>query len=149
MPTMRSNSAPLRWPGVPSPVEPRQFARLVLGERHEVRQRLGGKFVRYHKHGAGRAERHDRLEPFRGIEVARRIEADAGRERSGRIVAQKRIAIGRRIGDELIADGAAGAGPVLDHGGLTEHLRHGVEYDARHDVGHTAGTERNDHADAA
>jgi hypothetical protein len=58
---------------------------------------------------------------------------------------QQRVAVGRPLGDELGADIAAGAGPVLDHEGLAQNFSHLRRHDAADNVGRAAGGERNDH----
>ena len=45
----------------------------------------------------------------------------------------------------LGTDVAAGAWPVVDDEGLAEPLRQPLAYQARHDVGRTAGWNRDDH----
>ena len=58
-----------------------------------------------------------------------------------------RVAVGRRARDPADADGAAGAGRVLDDDGLAERAAHALGHDAGDGVGRTAGRERHDHGD--
>lgn len=52
---------------------------------------------------------------------------------------QKRVAVGRRIGDELRADDRAAAGFVLDDDWLAPAWRQSIDEGARHDVDAAAG----------
>ena len=57
------------------------------------------------------------------------------------------VAVGRRLGDAGRADGAAGAGDVLDDDLGAERRAHLLGEDAREHVGRPAGGERHDHRD--
>ncbi|MCY1244225.1 hypothetical protein D9M72_572880 [compost metagenome] len=59
------------------------------------------------------------------------------------------VAIGRRLGDRVDADVAAGTGAVLHHDGAAEALGPGIRDQARGDVGAAAGGIRHDQADRA
>jgi len=54
------------------------------------------------------------------------------------------VAVGGRLRDGGVADGAARAGPVLHHDRLVDLLRHLLEHDPPDDVVRRAGGERND-----
>jgi hypothetical protein len=60
-----------------------------------------------------------------------------------------RVAVGRRLGDQLGGDVAVRARPVLDDHRLAERLRQLLRQHARRDVGRAAGRDRNDEADRA
>ena len=57
------------------------------------------------------------------------------------------MTVGRRLGDELRADRARGAGAVLDHDRLAQGLVQPLAQRARHYVGCAAGGEGHDEAD--
>ena len=57
---------------------------------------------------------------------------------------QQRVAVGGRARDAFDRDRAAGAGAVLDHELLAEHVAEALRDDARHAVGVAAGRERHD-----
>jgi hypothetical protein len=61
----------------------------------------------------------DRREVAQRVVAELRIERRVDRHRAG-VGHPQRIAVGRRLGDELGADRAAGAGLVVDHDGLPE-----------------------------
>jgi len=50
------------------------------------------------------------------------------------------------VRDDLVADHAAGAGPILDHDGLAEPLLQRLPDDTADDVAPAAGAERHDDA---
>ena len=79
--------------------------------------------------------------------VVRQLAIDVGQDRvrAGR-VEQQRVAVRRRLRDELRADAAAGAGAVLDDERLAELRAHAVGENPRDAVDAAAGRERNDDA---
>ena len=60
---------------------------------------------------------------------------------------QQRVAVGRRLGREVGADGAAGARLVVDDQRRAQLLAHLLRQGAREEVGGAAGRERHDQAD--
>ncbi|MNN47293.1 hypothetical protein D3C81_1617090 [compost metagenome] len=60
---------------------------------------------------------------------------------------QQRVTIGRGLGHGFSADGARGAGAVVDHHGLLQVLAHFLADDAGSGVGRAAGRERHDEPD--
>ena len=75
---------------------------------------------------------------LRGSIAGMGVEARIDRDRAG-VAEQQRVAVGRGLGDRAGADGAAGAGPVVDDELLAarsdsfggDHARHGVDAAAR------------------
>ena len=59
---------------------------------------------------------------------------------------QQRVAVGRRLGDRIVADRAAGARPVVDHDGLAERLLQLGRDQPRRGVGAAARRIGNDYA---
>ncbi|MCZ7562716.1 MAG: hypothetical protein M5U08_02020 [Burkholderiales bacterium] len=57
------------------------------------------------------------------------------------------MAVGRALGNELRSDGAAGAGPVLDHHARAHLVAELLRHAARQGVGRTARRERHDEVD--
>ena len=95
--------------------------------------------------GRGRGERDRREVPNR-IEGHFGEEARVDRERPRR-THQDRVAVGRGLGDEVGADVAARARPVVDHDLLREALGELLRDDASDDVGAAARREGDDEAD--
>jgi hypothetical protein len=62
---------------------------------------------------------------------------------------QHGVAVGRGFRDGIGADGAARAGPVLDHDGLAKLSADLVHHDARDDIAGAAGAERHDGGDVS
>ncbi len=105
-----------------------------------VKRRVNDKHI-----GRGGGKRH-------GREIAHRIEGHArekarvDRERS-RGAHQHRVAVGRRLRDDIGADVAAGARPVVDHHLLREAVAQFLRDRAGDDVGAAARRKRDDEAD--
>ncbi len=74
------------------------------------------------------------------------VEADVDRERAGGAQPDD-IAVGRRLGDRIDPDGAAGTRPVVDHDRLAETLLKIRLQGARQGVGAAAGRKGHDQAD--
>jgi hypothetical protein len=70
----------------------------------------------------------------------------ADEEGSGR-AQHERVAVGRRIGDLLAADGAAGSAAIFHHHRLAKPLGQSLGKQATGDVGISAGSKRHDKAD--
>src|SRR6185369_7496255 len=82
--------------------------------------------------------------PYR---IERGFFVQARRDRNVAAAEQDRIAVGRRLGDRLRPDIAAGAGAVLDHDGLPKHFGHAAANRARDYVTGTARRECGNEAD--
>ena len=95
--------------------------------------------------GCGRGER-DRREILDRIEGHFGEEARVDRERSRR-AHQDRVTVGRGLGDDVGADIAARAGPVVDHHLLREAHGESLRDRARDDVGAAARGKGHDEAD--
>src|ERR1041384_7452547 len=74
------------------------------------------------------------------------IGVERGIDRIRRHDLQQRVAIGRRLGDHLGADVAAGARAILDDELLAEALRQPLTHQARLDVGGPSGRKADDDA---
>jgi hypothetical protein len=79
--------------------------------------------------------------------VERQRAVDGGADRLAVGVLQDGVAVGRRLGDRVGRDIAAGARAVLHDHRLTEHLGHFRADHARHRVDGAAGHEGDDDAD--
>ena len=83
-------------------------------------------------------------------DVADEIETEIGEQRRIDRVRghdlQQRVAIGRRLGDRVGRDVAAGTRLVLDDELLAQPLRQPLAHQARHDVGRPAGGKADDDA---
>ncbi len=88
-----------------------------------------------------RDHRH-RSEVSSGIVLEIAIHRRAHGQRRGRY--QQRMSVGRRGGDEFGADGAPGAGAVLDHERLSRRSRQPLGEHSPDDVGSRARRERDD-----
>ena len=120
------------------------LARIGLGGLDQLFHIVGGKIrPRHDQKARARDLRHRRqcggvvrhvLARHRGDDLARGHDAE-------------RVAVGRGVRDQLIAEDAAGARLVLDDDRLAEPLLHGVGEDAADDVGAAAGAERDDDMD--
>ena len=107
----------------------------------------GGRLRRvHHQHVRNAGDERDRHEVLDRVVRHLRIERRIDRLRADRSH-QQRVAVGRRLGDEVGAEVAAGAGLVLDDEGLAERLAELRREGAREDVGRPAGRERHDDAD--
>jgi len=79
--------------------------------------------------------------------VEGQVAADFRQGGEGRALEQQRGAVRGGLHHRLRADGARGAGAVLDDEGLAEALAHAVLQDARDGVGHAAGAVGHDQPD--
>ena len=104
--------------------------------------------VRMHQHDiAARRDQADRREILARVVADVGIERRVDRKRARRD--QKRVAVGRGLGDLARRDGAAGAAAVLDHDGLAEPRAHPLGDDARDHVVAAAGRVGHDQRDRA
>ena len=103
---------------------------------------LGGDDQRKRGHHA------DRLEIDIGLVGEIRIERDRGGMRA-HLAHQDGVAVGIGAHRAGRADGAAGAGDVLDDDLLAQRVRHVIADDAGGDVGRASGRERHDQRDRA
>ena len=94
------------------------------------------------------ADHADRCEILARIVAGILVERGADRQRAG-VAQQQRVAVGIALGDRLGADRAAGAGTVVDHDFLAEHVADLVGDGAADDRGAAAGRERNHQRDGA
>src|SRR5215510_6000091 len=82
--------------------------------------------------------------------IVRKVRAET---RGNRVRARRgnadRVAVGRRLGDRIRADIAAGTGTILDHNLLAEIPAELLRYNARNDVGAGSSREGDDQADRA
>ena len=92
----------------------------------------------HHQHVRHAGDERDRHEVLDRVVRHLRIERRVDRLRADRSH-QQRVAVGRRLGDEVGAEVAAGAGLVLDDEGLAEGLAELGRERARQDVGRAAG----------
>ncbi len=119
-------------------------AGLRLGD--QIRHRRDAALEARHQHLRGEADVGDRREIL--LRVVGQLGIDRGcdavrRDRHH----QERVAIRRRLGDDVGADAAARAWPVLDHHLLAQRLGELVGHHARQDVGRLAGREGHDDLD--
>jgi hypothetical protein len=94
---------------------------------------------------SGRRHQRHRIERGKRV-VAQRLVHHGGDDLAGGHHAE-RVAVLVGAGDRLVAEGAGGAGPVLDHDRLAELFLQRLRDDAADDVGAAAGSERHDDAD--
>ena len=85
---------------------------------------------------------------FDGSNGSLRVDRGADRQRAD-VAQQQRVAVGRRLGHEVGAEVAVGAGLVLDDHGLLERLRQRLADGAGDDVGRAARRVGHDDAQAA
>ena len=142
------SSSPDRCGLVPRPAEPnvmlpgRAFASAIelldglCGDRRMHRQHIG----RQH------SQRNRREIAQR---IVRQLRVHARIDRQRRQAHQQRVAVGRRLGDDVVADDGAGAGAVIDHHLLAELLGEFLRDDAADDVGAAARRRRHDQPDRA
>ena len=116
------------------------------GEGDHVGDRVPGKRQRRRQDERRLRQPADRRKIGEGIVRQLLVEADIDRERAGGAQPDD-IAVGRRLGDRIDPDGAAGARPVVDHDRLAETLLEMRLQGARQDVGAAAGREGHDQAD--
>src|SRR5215831_19064483 len=117
-------------------------ARVSLCLSDEIWHRLGGK-GRMDLHDMGRAEHagHWRNIP-EVIETETSVERRVDRVR--RTIEEHRVSVRGRLHDDLGAEIAPGASPILDHEWLPQTLRQPLTHQARDDVAHAAGGKGND-----
>ena len=100
----------------------------------------------HHQHVRHPGHHRDRRQVLERVEWHLRIERRIDRLRADR-AHQQRVAVGRRLRDEVGAEVAAGTRLVVDDEGLAERLAELRRERARQDVGGAAGRERHDDAD--
>ena len=141
------NCSPTMWPDEPLPGEPNEilpgFCARVVDELFRRLRRHAG----MHDQHVGRgADQDDRLEILGRI-VGQLLQVL--QDRLGRMEAHvDRVAVGRRLRDEVGGDHAAGAGALLGddgHAGIV--VGDPLRDRAREQVGDAAGRRRNDDAD--
>ena len=118
------------------------WARLHIG--NEILQGVYRKRGDDDQHPGLAADQRNRREVFDRIERELRIQG--GADGVGLRRKQQGIAVGRRLGDHLTADGRARAGLVLDDHALTEALRQLLGDEAHRPVDRASRRERNDDA---
>ena len=128
------------------PVEAKETAPgFVLGERDQLLDRLDAELGRHHQHlGDLGDQRHRREIAQRIVRHALNVRRYRYRARRGE---EQRIAVGVGLGDVVGADGAGGAGPVLDIDALAERRRHLVGDQAADEIGRSPGREGDHDAD--
>ena len=134
MPARVASSSPVRWVSRPRPVGAvGELARLLLGERDQLGQRLdleprrGGE---EHRRAAEIADRHDVARHLDRQVVGRAGQGGEGRERER----GERVAVRRRGRGGARRERAAGARLVDDHRLLAPHPREPVGGDAHDGV---------------
>ena len=116
------------------------LARARLGERDQLRHRVGGhRGIDHQDVGLG-ADQADRDEILLGVVVQLLVERGVGGE-DAVVAHQQRVAVGSGTGDLLGGDVAAGAGPVLDDEGLVQDVLKPPADDARQHVARPARRE--------
>ena len=136
------NSSPARCRNVPTPDEAYcNSPGLCLGERDQLLD-VVHRQARIDRDDVRRGDQHgNRREGFQRI-VGQRVEPgiDRGRQRHD----QERVAVLRRVGDDLGANHAAGAAAIVDDDLLAEPLAEMLRDDAGDDVVDAAGRKRHD-----
>ena len=123
-----------------------ELAGLRLGERDQLLQRFR-RHVRIDHQDIGlRADQRDRHEILLRAVGELFVQALVGGE-DAVVAHQQRVAVGRRMGDRIGRDIAAGAGPVLDDERHAEQLLHLLADDAGEHVARAAGRERHHQRD--
>ena len=121
-------------------------AGLGLGQRDQLGDVVHREPRIDHQHIGRGADHHDRREIL--DRIVRQVSAQTHRHRvRARGGDADRVAVGRRLGDRVGADIAAGADPVVDHDLLAQPGPQPLRQDARDDVGAAAGRERHDQPD--
>ena len=118
-----------------------QVARLLLRQRHQLLDRMNRQVGMDHDDVRSRAHHPDRHEGFDWI-VGQLVEP--GVDRIGQRNDEDGVAVGCRVGRQLGADHAAGAGAVVDDHLLAELLAKLVADHAADHVVAAAGRKRND-----
>src|SRR5256885_1064138 len=116
---------------------------LRLGERDQLAHRVGRQRGRHHEQarpGADRRHRHEPLQRFERHRAERDAHRPADRDE------EQRVAVGRRLGRGIDADGAAAAAAVVDDHALAEALPELRGDEAPDHVVRAAGREGNDEA---
>jgi acetylornithine deacetylase/succinyl-diaminopimelate desuccinylase-like protein len=88
--------------------------------RHQVRRRLPGAVGGHEEHGGAVVDRHDRAEVAQRVVGQPRIDRGVGGMHAGGH--QQRIAIRRRLRDQLRGQDGTGASAILDDDGLAPDL---------------------------
>src|SRR6266568_898056 len=127
-PAMELNSSPARCAGVPWPEEAK-----LISPGLALASAISSFTVRARSDGWTTSTL--------GVEAASVTGARSGRAH------QHRVSVGRGLGDDVGADIAARAGPVVDHDLLREALGELLRDDASDDVGAAARREGDDEAD--
>src|SRR6266496_3815535 len=123
-------------------VELARIAARVLDQlAHAVEGRLRGD----HEHVHAAAYERDRGEVLARVERQRLVERHV--DRVGRRRDEERVAVGRRLGDEIGADVAARAGAVLDDDRLAERLAQSRRERPRGEIGDSTRRKSDDKPD--
>ena len=146
MPAVCRNSSPVKCWVAPKPgLANENLAGIGLGGRDQRLDVIGREVrSRDDDQAGGRHQRH-RIERGERV-VAQRLVHRRGDDLAGGHHAE-RVAVLVGAGDRLVAEGAGGARPVLDHDRLAELFLQRLRDDAADDVGAAAGSERHDDAD--
>ena len=126
----------------------RELARLLLGERDQLGDRLRRKVRMRHDADAHLGDVADRREVAAHVVAGIRIERDVDRGRR-RIREHQRVAVGRRLRRLPHGDHAVGAAAVLDHDLLAERIGQPLRDQPRDGVVAAARRERHDQRDRA
>ena len=115
-----------------------------LGQRDQFLHRLHRQRRMHNEHAGCRCQQCDRREVAHDVEIEFRIKRRADRVRNR--AEEQRVTVGRRLGDDLGADGAAGTRTVIDDQLLAESLAEFLAENARQRLGAAAGREGHDKA---
>ena len=122
------------------------LAGIGLGVGDQLGDGFGRKRRMHHQRIRRVADQADRRKILARIVADVLVERRPDRERAG-IAEHQRVAVGLALRDRLGADGAAGAGPVVDHDLFAEQFAHLVGDAAADDRGAAARRERNHQRD--
>ena len=124
------------------------LAGIGLGIGDQFGDGFGRKRRIHHQRIRRVADQADRRKILARIVADVLVERRPDRERAG-VAEHQRVAVGLAFGDRLGADGAAGAGAVVDHDLFAEQLAHLVGDAAADDRGRAARRKRNHQRDRA
>ena len=120
-----------------------ELARVGLRQRDQLGDRVGREVEPRHQHVGHRPQDGDSGEVLARVERQLGVEGGGDGVRGDRVEAD-RVAIRSRLGDDVRADIAAGAGAVLDDELLARQFGEFLADDARESVGRAAGRKHHD-----